>query len=111
MQSTSTITTTVQEGDKKPTYFLHKWAPDNCNIYVASVKGKAFAGCVRSLENRGACGADSDLPCIISRAHNAAGGLSDVIPNSFLMKIFILEVTSREISTLHQSQKGYELCT
>lgn len=54
VHSTSTITTTdavVQEGDKKPTYFLHKWAPDNCNIYVASVKGKAFAGCVRSLEN------------------------------------------------------------
>lgn len=43
--SISTTTTTdavVQEGDKMPSYFPHKWAPDNCNIYVACVKGKAL---------------------------------------------------------------------
>lgn len=101
----------MQEGDKKHSYFPHKWVPDNCNIYVASVKGKGFVGCVRSPENRRECGADSDLLCIISRAHSTAGSLLDVFPNSFLMKILILKVTSRDISTRHQSRKGHEQCT
>lgn len=96
--SISALTTTngaVQEEDKK--HFPHKWAAGNCRPYVASVRGgKALQGARAPPRARGA---DSDLPCVISRAHNAAGNLLDVFPNASQMKIF----TSREISTLNSA--------